>query len=210
MCPTSVAMPVAVTRISPLHASPRSPCWPCPRGHPTASRPSRRESPLWAPARSRRSAPTRRSPGALLGGAVGVTGLRLQHDDVPGTICSAGSSVISPPRRTLDLTIIIFCNAATLASALPSWRSARSALKRVRTIKSRSACCHSLMMILMIAAPSRTICIGSRYWFKKRTYPGCFVACANALGPYFCSRASALGGAEALQSMTIARSARRT
>ena len=48
----------------------------------------------------------------------------------PGTICSAGISVTWPPRRTLDLTIIIFCKAATLASALPSWRNARKRVEQ--------------------------------------------------------------------------------
>ena len=71
----------------------------------------------------------------------------------PGTICSAGSSVIWPPRRTLDLTIIIFCKAATLASALPSWFSPSNALKIVSPTSSRAVphCWHPFTSSLIWA-----------------------------------------------------------
>ena len=49
----------------------------------------------------------------------------------PGTISSMGISWSSPPRRTLALTIIIFCRAATLADALPSWLRPIPALSSV-------------------------------------------------------------------------------
>ena len=107
----------------------------------------------------------------------------------PGTICSAGISLTCPSRRTLDLTIIIFCKAATLSSALPSWRSASSALKSVSTTSSR-AVPHCLINRLAMAATSKRICIGSWYWRRKARQPGSFCSAVNLLGPYCFKRLS--------------------
>ena len=109
----------------------------------------------------------------------------------PGTSCSAGSSVTCPSRRTLDLTINIFCRAATLASALPSWFSPSTALKIVRATSSRAVPHCWIITPLTIPATSRTICIGSWYWCRKARQPGSFCSAVNAFGPYFFRRLSA-------------------
>ncbi len=53
----------------------------------------------------------------------------------PGTSSSMGISASSPLRRTLALTTIMPWSAAALASALPSWFMAIQALKRVSRIR---------------------------------------------------------------------------
>ena len=53
----------------------------------------------------------------------------------PGTSSSIGISASSPFRRTLALTTIMLWSADALASALPSWFMAIQALKRVSRIR---------------------------------------------------------------------------
>ena len=102
----------------------------------------------------------------------------------PGTSSSMATTRTSPPRRTLALTIIIFWSAATLASALPSWLRPRNALKSVSTISTTPVANWPGRKRLTMPAPSRTICIGSRYWRRKDCQRGSFCASANLLGPY--------------------------
>ena len=53
----------------------------------------------------------------------------------PGTSSSIASSTSAPSRRIFALTTIIFWRAATLALALPSWLRPMAALSRVRAIR---------------------------------------------------------------------------
>ncbi len=134
MWPTSVVMPVLVTRIvagaaGDLGVHER-------QVDPVAERGirRRRRRPAWARARSRRSAPTRRSRASprVSDAAVGrheVAGLDV-HDVARHELLHRHLRASSPSRRTLALTIIIFWRAATLASALPSWLRPMAALKQ--------------------------------------------------------------------------------
>ena len=108
----------------------------------------------------------------------------------PGTSSWAGIWTSSPSRRTRLWTIIIFCRAATLASALPSWFSDMTAFSRVSP-NSRSAVPRSRMTTrLTTAAMSSTICIGSWYWRTNLVQPDSFLASANLFGPYSARRFS--------------------
>ena len=132
MCPTSVVMPVLVTRIVPaprvtwvfMNArsirSPRaasaataSTCL----GTGTLSPVSADSSISRVAAVSIRPSAGTRSPASMLTMS-------------PGTSSSIGTEASLPSRRTLALTIIIFWSAATLAFALPSWLRPMAALKQ--------------------------------------------------------------------------------
>ena len=54
---------------------------------------------------------------------------RLERDDVPGDELLGRDSTSSPPRRACALITSIFCSAATLSAALPSWFRPRTAFK---------------------------------------------------------------------------------
>ena len=92
------------------------------------------------------------------------------------------------PRRrgaTLALTTIIFCSAATLASALPSWLRPRKALKSVSRISRTPVANWPGRNRLTPPATSSTICIGSPYW-RRNALPASApsAASANLFGPY--------------------------
>ena len=122
ICPTSVAIPVAVTTISPLPRvtvefmyamSTRSPSGtssPC-----TASTDLLTGvlSPVSAASSISSVAATRRPSAGILSPA-------SKETMSPGTSSSAGMSIASPPRCACALITSIFWSAATLSAALPS------------------------------------------------------------------------------------------
>ena len=109
----------------------------------------------------------------------------------PGTSCSAGSSISSPPRSTRALMIIISWSAATAAAALPSWAMPMAALSRVRPMSMMPVPYCSTGQMLKMPATSSTICMRSWYWRTKTFQPGSFSPSANLLGPYWSRRAVA-------------------
>ena len=108
----------------------------------------------------------------------------------PGTSSSAGTSTSSPPRRTCALITSIFCSAATLSAALPSWFRPRIALSTVRPRITRPVENSWRATMLTIAAPRRTSCIRSRYWRRNACQPGSFFASASLFGPNCARRRS--------------------
>ena len=72
-------------------------------------------SPVKADSAISRVADCRRRPSA------GTLSPASNDDDVAGHELVGRESVSSPPRRACALMIIIFCSAATLSAALPSW-----------------------------------------------------------------------------------------
>ena len=101
----------------------------------------------------------------------------------PGTSSSAGTSRRSPPRRTCARITSIFCSAATLSAALPSWLRPRTAFRTVSpriTIPVLNSCSAAM---LTIAAPTRTSCIRSRYWRRNACQAGSVAASASLFGP---------------------------
>ena len=109
----------------------------------------------------------------------------------PGTIPSASISTAWPSRRTRAMFFIIFSNAARLASALDSWRRPMTALKTVSPRSTRVVFHSPVKSWLMTAAPTRMICMKSRYWPRKVFQPGSLALPASWLGPYFCRRCCA-------------------
>ena len=108
----------------------------------------------------------------------------------PGTSRPAGISVSWPSRRTLAVTITIFCRAATAAAAFPSSRRPMTALNSVSRISSRPVpSCLSGYRLQMPAASS-TICIGSRYWRRNVCQRGSALPAASLFGPNRRARAA--------------------
>ncbi len=122
------------------------------------------------------AATSRRPSAGILSPASNVT-------TSPGTSSSAGTSTRSPSRRTCALITSIFCSAATLSAALPSWFSPSTALRTVSpriTMPVLNSCSAAM---LTIAAPTRTSCIRSRYWRRNACQPGSVAASASLFGP---------------------------
>ena len=133
MCPTSVAIPVVVTRMVPdprvtwqfmKAMSTRSPraasgatAFTC-LGLGMLSPVSADSSISRVAAERMRASAGTRSPASMF-------------TTSPGTRSCMGTSTRSPSRRTLALTTIMPCRAEALASALPSWFMAIQALKKV-------------------------------------------------------------------------------
>ena len=193
MWPTSVAIPVVVTRIVPaprvtwqfMNAmSTRSPSA---ASAATASTclgvgtlsPVRADSSISrvAAVRMRASAGTR-SPASMFTMS-------------PGTSSSIGTSASSPSRRTLALTTIMLWRADALASALPSWFIAIQALNRVSTMRKTPVKNWPGRKRQTMPATRSTICIGSAYWRVNGCSCEAFLASSKAFGPTLARRASA-------------------
>ncbi len=193
MCPTSVVMPVSVTRISPAPRvalvfmkamSTRSPSGVSTAATCSTSFGTGALSPVRADSSISRVAALMMRPSA------GIRSPASTRTMSPGTSSSAGICSSCPSRRTLVWTIIIFWSAATLDSALPSWLSAITAL-RIVSPNRRSAVDRSPTTTRLItAATTRTICIGSVYWRRNLVQPDSFFGSANLLGPNFARRVS--------------------
>lgn len=132
MWPTSVAMPVLVTRIVPaprvtcVFMNARSMRSPSAASAGTGSVPlgTGADSPVSADSSISSAAARRIRPSA---------GTRSPASTVttsPGTSSAIGTSTISPSRRTFARTTIILASAAMLADALPSWLTPMKALRR--------------------------------------------------------------------------------
>ena len=137
MCPTSVAIPVEVTTMVPaprvtfVFMKAMSSRSPSPLSSDTVSTclGTGRLSPVSADSSISSVAARMILPSA------GTMSPASMLTTSPGTSWSMGSSLSCASRQTLVLTTIIFCRAATLAAAFPSWFSPRNALNRVRMIK---------------------------------------------------------------------------
>ena len=101
----------------------------------------------------------------------------------PGTSCPAGISASWPSRRTRAVTIIIFCSAATAASALPSCCRPRTALPSVSRISRMPVPSCLMGKRLRAPAASKTTCMGSEYWRMNASQPGSALPAASMLGP---------------------------
>ena len=194
MCPTSVLMPVAVTTSSPdprvalvfmKAMSTRSPSGVSTLGTGSTCFGTGALSPVSADSSISRVAALMIRPSA------GIRSPASTATMSPGTSSWAGIWTSSPSRRTRLWTIIIFCSAATLASALPSWLSDMTAFSRVSP--------NSSSAVAPLAdddqadrrpRPSSTICIGSWYWRTNLLQPDSFLASANLFGPYWARRFS--------------------
>ena len=147
---------------------------------------------------SRRSGPTRRSRGWPHG--------RSGRRPAPGrpprpSRCRrarsrpSSTTWTSPPRRTRVLTTIIFCSAATLASALPSWLMPRKALKQRQPDQDDAGRRTGLgMNRLTMPATSSTICIGSGYWRRKHARRDSRGRVSELVGSVFGASRLDLGG----------------
>ena len=192
MWPTSVAIPVVVTRTVPAPRvtwqfmkamSTRSPSA---ASAATASTclgvgmlsPVRADSSISrvAAVRMRASAGTR-SPASIL-------------TISPGTSWSIGTSTRSPSRRAFALTTIMFWRAEALASALPSWFMAIQALNSVRRSRKTPVKNWPGRKRQMTPATRSTSCIGSAYWRVNASRRDAFFVAAKALEPYVARRAS--------------------
>ncbi len=184
--PTSVAIPVAVTTISPrprvtvefMYAiSTRSPSATTAPATASTDLETGVLSPVSAASSISSVAATRRRPSA------GTLSPASKTATSPGTRSSAGTSTSSPPRRTCALITSIFWSAATLSAAFPSWFRPSTALSTVSpTIRMPvENSCNAAM--LTIAAPSRTSCIRSRYWRRNARQPGSRSASSSLFGP---------------------------
>ena len=190
MCPTSVCMPVASTT---MVAAPRVTCvfmnamsTRSPRAESAATGSTCFGTGALSPVRadssiSRVAAWTIRPSAGTRSPASTIT-------MSPGTKSAISTTWTSPPRRTRDLTTIIFCSAATLASALPSWLMPRNALSSVRPIRTTPVANWLGMNRLTMPATSRTICIGSAYWRRNTLRRDSRGASANLFDPYFARR----------------------
>ena len=108
----------------------------------------------------------------------------------PGTSSATSTSLRAPARRTFVLRMSIFCRAATLASALPSWLRPRAALKRVSASRRMPAANCPGRKRQIPPATRRTICIGSRYWRRKARHFGSALAAESSLRPCSSLRAA--------------------
>ena len=121
----------------------------------------------------------------------------------PGTSSSAGMSARSPPRRTCAWIRSIFCSAATLSAALPSWFRPRTAFRTVRPMITRPVDHSCSATMLTTAAPRRTSCMRSRYCRRKACQPGSFFASASLFGPTFARRRSTSAASSPLGGSTL-------
>ncbi len=108
----------------------------------------------------------------------------------PGTSSSMGTSTSSPSRRTFDLTTIILDRAEALASALPSWFIAIQALNRVSRMRNTPVKNWPGRNRQTMPAMRSTICIGSAYWRLKVCQFEAFFASSKVFLPYLARRAS--------------------
>ena len=209
MCPTSVVMPVLVTRSVPaprvtwVFMNARSMRSPRAESAATGSTclgtgtlsPVNADSSISSVAAvSRRPSAGTRSPASMFTMS-------------PGTSSSIGTEASLPSRRTLAWTISIFWSAATLAFALPSWLRPMAALKRVRPISTTPVATWSGRNRLRMPAASRTTCMGSLYWRTKACQRGSFAASAKRFGPNLARRASTsdAGGPVELDALALQR-----
>jgi hypothetical protein len=81
----------------------------------------------------------------------------------PGTSSSASISIACPPRLTRAIVFIICDSAATLSSALASWRRPMTALNTVSPASNTPVATSPVTAMLTTAAASRTSCMTSRY-----------------------------------------------
>ena len=205
MCPTSVCIPVAVTTISPrprvtvefMYAMSRR----SPSGTSSPAMGSRLLrtgvlSPVSAASSISSVAATRRRPSA------GILSPASNATTSPGTSSSPGTSASSPPRRTCARITSIFCSAATLSAALPSWFRPSTALSTVSPMITMPVLNSCRAAMLTIAAPSRTSCIRSRYCRRNARQPGSFFASASLFGPTLARRRSASSASSPVRGST--------
>ena len=186
MWPTSVAIPVAVTTNSPAPRVTEVFMYTMPARSPSGTSASPagavpfetgRLSPVSSDSATSSIAAcsTLPSAGTMSPAAIETTS--------PGTSCPAGISACWPSRRTRAVTIIIFCSAATAASALPSCCRPRTALPSVSKISRMPVPSCLRGKRLRTPAASRTICMGSEYWRMNASQPGSALPAASLLGP---------------------------
>ena len=94
-----------------------------------------------------------------------------------------GTWATSPSRSTRALTTIIFCSAATLASALPSWLRPMKALKSVRTMSTTPVQNWPGRKSEHDAGHQQHDLHRVRYWRRKACQRGSLAASANLFGP---------------------------
>src|SRR6516164_5097755 len=192
MWPTSVAIPVAVTTNSPAPLvtlvfmytmSVRSPSG--------VSAPSTVSVPFDTGRLSPVSADSATSSVAAFSSlpSAGTMSPASMATTSPGTSCPAGISASAPSRRTLALTIIICCSAATAVAAFPSCRKPSTALNTVSASSKMPVPSSFSGYRLPTPATSRTICIGSAYWRRNACHQGSAFPESNLFGPNRWARA---------------------